>query len=162
MIIPDINLLVYACDSSSPYHHKARKWWQEVLSGSEPTGLPGVVIFGFVRVSTNPRAFEHPLTAAAATALVRSWLRQPCAQYLESGPAQAEKTLALLEEIGTAGNLVSDAQIAAAAIEHDAILCTADSDFARFTRLRWHNPITGTGSARLPGKTGRRERHEPD
>jgi toxin-antitoxin system PIN domain toxin len=147
MIVPDINLLLYAYDSDSPFHPKAVAWWQDCLSGSEPVLLPEVVAFGFVRVSTNARAFRQPLSAAEAASHVRSWLGQEVVAIPGTTPDYLERVLALLETLGTAGNLVTDAQIAAVAIEHDAVVYTADSDFIRFKGLRWFNPITGDGPA---------------
>ena len=149
MIIPDINLLLYAHDSSSSFHAKAAGWWQSCLSGTEPVGLLHVVTFGFVRIATNPRAFVNPMTAAEAAGHVRSWLEQPPVQVLDAGPDHIRHALELLETLGTAGNLVSDVQMAALALDHDAVLHTADTDFMRFPGLRWFNPITATGSANL-------------
>lgn len=149
MIVPDINLLLYAYDSDSPFHLKAEAWWQGCLTGAEPVLLPEVVAFGYVRVGTNARAFRHPLTAAEAAAHVRSWLAQEVVVIPETAPNHLERALALLESLGTAGNLVTDAQIAAVAIEHDAVVHTADADFIRFKGLRWLNPITGDASAGL-------------
>ena len=146
MIIPDINLLLYAYDSASPFHKPAVAWWQKCLSDREPVGLPRVVIFGFVRIGTNARAFQKPMTPAEAANYVRSWLAQPCVHVLDSGPKHVEQVLKLLENLGTAGNLVTDAQIASVALEHDAIVHTADTDFIRFSGLRWFNPVTGAGS----------------
>ena len=146
MIIPDIDLLLYAYDSASPFHKTAAAWWQECLSGTEPVGLPRVVIFGFVRIGTNARAFQRPMTALEAAGHVRAWLAQPNVQVLDSGPRHVEQVLKLLEDIGTAGNLVTDAQIASVALEQGAVLHTADTDFIRFSGLRWFNPITGAGS----------------
>jgi hypothetical protein len=149
MIIPDANLLLYAYDSASAVHAQAAAWWAECLSGREPVGLPHATVFGFVRIGTNPRAFQQPLAAAEAASHVRSWLAQPCVQPLESGPNHLEQVLKLLESIGTAGNLVTDAQLAAIAIEHGAVLHTADTDFLRFSGLRWFNPLTGIDSESL-------------
>lgn len=149
MIIPDINLLLYAYDSSSPVHSKAAGWWQSCLSGTEPVGLLHVVVFGFVRIATNARAFQNPMTAAEAAGHVRSWLERPSVQVLDPCPDHIRRVLELLESMGTAGNLVSDAQMAALATDHDAVLHTADTDFMRFQGLRWFNPLTGTGSASL-------------
>lgn len=155
MIVPDINLLIYAYDSSSPFHAKAAGWWQSCLQGTEPIGLLHVVTFGFVRLATNPRAFLNPMTPEEAAAHVRSWLEQPPVQVLDPGPDHVRAVLKLLEGLGTAGTLVGDAQMAALAMDHDAVLHTADADFARFPGLRWFNPITGVGSPRRPGPRGR-------
>lgn len=106
-------------------------------------------MFGFVRIATNARVFQNPMTPAEAAGHVRSWLDQPPVQVLDPGPDHIRDTLALLENLGTAGSLVSDAQMVALTLDHDAVLHTADTDFVRFQGLRWLNPITGTGSANL-------------
>jgi toxin-antitoxin system PIN domain toxin len=149
MIIPDINLLIYAHDSDSPYHAITAAWWRTSLSESETVGLCPVVAFGFVRIATNPRVFNNPMLANEATGHVRSWLKQPNVQLLEDGPNYVENVFKLLENMGTAGNLVSDAQIAALTIDYDAVLHTADTDFLRFPGLRWFNPLSGVGSDTL-------------
>lgn len=149
MIIPDINLLLYAYDAGSPFHSKAAEWWQRCLSGTEPVGLPPVVLFGFVRVATSTRVYHEPMTPAEASGHVRSWLTQPPVRIVEPGPDHILQVLKLLEAVGTAGNLVTDAQIAALTLEHGAVLHTADTDFLRFPGLRWFNPITGIASRRL-------------
>ena len=143
MIIPDVNLLIYAYDAESPFHKAAASWWRRCLSATEPVGLPPVVLFGFLRVATSSRVFRDPMTPAEAASRVRGWLARPCVQILQPPANHAEQVLALLEELGVAGNLVTDAQIAALAIEYGATLHTADADFLRFAGLRWHNPITG-------------------
>jgi hypothetical protein len=149
VIIPDLNLLLYACDASSPFHAAASAWWQSCLAGTEPVGLPHVVVFGFVRLATSARVFLQPMTPAEAAGHVRAWLEQPPVQLLEAGPDHVRQVLALLEGVGTAGNLVTDAQLAALALDHDAVLHTTDADFTRFQGLRWFNPLTATGSAGL-------------
>ncbi len=148
MIIPDINLLLYAYDSSSPCHARAGAWWRSCLEGEEPVGLPHVVVCGFLRLVTSPRVFVNPLHLREAAGHVRAWLEQPPVQVLVPGPEHLSTLLHLLEALGTAGNLVSDAQIAALAIEYDAVLHTADADFIRFPGLRWFNPLAAGGSRR--------------
>jgi hypothetical protein len=152
MIVPDVNLLLYAYNSLSPFHARAAKWWQDCLSGSEPVGLAQPVIFGFIRVGTNARAFPNPLTCAEAAGHVRSWLTQTVAQVLVPGPQHVEQVIALLQSTGAAGSLVTDAQIAAIAIEHGAVVHTSDADFIRFAGLRWFNPISGLASGQLRKK----------
>jgi len=146
VIVPDINLLLYAYDAASPFHAKAVSWWKQCLAGAEPVGLLHVVVFGFLRVGTNARVFHKPLSPAEASASIRSWFAQPVVQFLAPGPDHTERVLTLLEGLGTGGNLVTDAQIAATAIENDAILHTSDADFIRFPNLRWFNPISGMGT----------------
>lgn len=143
MILPDINLLLYAYDSKSLYHAKAVEWWQRCLSGSEPVGLASVVLFGFLRIATNGRVFQEPMTPSEAAGHIRSWLAQPIAQVLEPQTDHIGRVLQILETLGTAGNLVTDAQIAALAIEYEAELHTADADFLRIPGVHWLNPITG-------------------
>jgi uncharacterized protein len=150
MIVPDINLLLYAYDSDSPFHSKAAAWWQRCLSGAEPVGLAQVVVFGFVRIGTNARVFRNPMTSLEAAEHVRTWQAQPVVQILEPGAEHVAQVLKLLETLGTAGNLVTDAQLAALALEHGAVLHTADADFLRFRGLRWFNPVTGVASRGLP------------
>ena len=146
MIVPDVNLLLYAYDAQSRFHAAAAAWWQACLSGSEPVGLAPVVVFGFVRISTSARVFEHPMTPSEAANHVRGWLAQPVVQLLEPHADHIERVLALLESLGTAANLVTDAQIAALVLESDAVLHTTDTDFLRFAALRWTNPLTGIRS----------------
>ncbi|HJZ69870.1 MAG TPA: TA system VapC family ribonuclease toxin [Blastocatellia bacterium] len=147
MIIPDVNLLLYAYDSDSLFHSEAAAWWEQSLSGTETVGLPQVVVFGFLRIATNRRVFRNPMTAVEAAQHVRSWQAQPVVQILEPRADHVANVLKLLERLGTAGNLVTDAQIASLAMEHNAVLHTADADFLRFRGLRWLNPITGDKSS---------------
>jgi len=90
-----------------------------------------------------------PLTVAQAAGHIRSWLAQPNVELILPGDGHTERVLDLLQQTGTAGNLVTDAQLAALAIEQQAILHTADADFLRFPGVRWFNPITGIGSDKL-------------
>ena len=150
MIVPDTNLLLYAYDSASPFHRTAATWWKHALSGSDIVGLIDAVILGFVRIGTNTRAFQNPMGTAEAVGHVRAWLAQPNVELLDPAPDLIQKVLELVEHVGTAGNLVTDAQIAATALHYDAVVHTADTDFMRFGNLRWFNPITETRSR--PGK----------
>jgi uncharacterized protein len=142
VILPDVNLLLYAVDADAPSHEKARAWLEGALSGTEEVGFPWAVLSGFVRISTNPAAFEEPMDAGEAFSYVEEWLGRPVASTLAPGPDHAGLMRELLRPLGTAGNLTSDAHLAALAIEHGAELCSSDNDFDRFDRLRWANPLS--------------------
>ena len=141
MILPDINLIVYAYNTSSPKHGQARAWWEKLLSSSVSIHLPWVVILGFVRLMTHPAVFEHPLRPSQAFANVRAWLQCSNVILVHPGPRHLDIAEALLKRAGTAGNLTTDAHLAALAIEHQCELHSNDRDFSRFPGLRWHNPL---------------------
>lgn len=143
MIVPDANLLLYAHDSSSAFHRVATEWWSECLGGDETVGLVPVVVLAFVRVSTSRAAFDDPFTLAEAAAEVRRWLGRSVVGVVGAEAPDLEQALALIEGAGAGGGLATDALIAAIASRHRAVVHTADSDFARFPRVRWFNPITG-------------------
>jgi toxin-antitoxin system PIN domain toxin len=139
--LPDVNLLLYALDETSPLHSRARPWLEARLSGTEPVGFAWVVMLAFVRLSTRPQFFANPLAPAEAFAVVEGWLSQPCALVLHPTERHLAVLRGLVEPLGTAGNLTTDAHLAALAIEHGGEVCSADSDFARFRGLRWINPL---------------------
>ena len=141
MIIPDINLLVYAHNASATQHDPARNWWESTLNGTTPVGLPWIVISGYIRLMTHPRVLARPLPVTSAREHVESWLDQPCVLLIEPGKRFRHVFLDTLCELGTAGNLTTDAYLAALAIEHQAVLQSVDSDFSRFPGLRWNNPL---------------------
>ena len=142
MKLPDLNLLIYALDEGSPRHVQARSWLEATLSGTEAVGFAWAVLLGFVRLLTNPAILEAPLDVTEALDYVEGWLSQPCATLVV--PTEAHTTLLrrLLEPLGSAGNLTSDAHLAALAIEHGAELYSCDTDFARFEGLRWSDPLS--------------------
>lgn len=141
MIVVDVNLLLYATFATFTQHGAARAWLEGVLNGNDQLLLPGVSIFGFVRIATNPRVFEKPLRVDDALSAVETWLAQRHVHFLVPGPRHTEIAFRLLRELGSARNLTTDVQLAAHAIENQAVLCSNDSDFARFQGLRWHNPL---------------------
>src|SRR5262245_10175595 len=141
MILPDANLLLYAYDAASPFHKRSAAWWSACLSGREPVGLCPAVLFAFVRIGTSSRAFTEPLTVGEACSHVESWLNQPVAQLLDVDATDVRRALELLRRAGAGGNLTTDAQLAAVSLRHRAVVHTADTDFARFPHVRWHNPI---------------------
>jgi uncharacterized protein len=141
VIVPDINLLIYAHNRRDPNHEPAKAWWEETLNGNTPVGLPWVTSSGFIRIMTNRRILTEPISPDHAVDLVRSWLDQPTVIVLQPGPKFAGLFLGHLEKLGTAGNLTTDAQLAALAIENQAELHSNDTDFTRFEGLRWRNPL---------------------
>lgn len=141
MILPDINLLLHAYNSESPVHAAARQWWEGLLNGTRPVGLAWVAILGFIRVATHRQILVNPLPVATACDHTRSWLSQPYVSIIEPGPRHAEILFGLLETLGSAGSLTTDAHLAALAIDHQAELHSTDADFTRFPGLRWLNPL---------------------
>jgi len=141
LIVPDINLLVYAHDSEFPRHGEVRDWWEELMNGSDSVGLAWVAMLGFIRITTNSKILDNPMEPAIACARVRSWLGRPQSIVIHPGDRHAEVLFQLLGQAGSAGNLTTDAHLAALAIEHQAELHSADADMARFPGLRWVNPL---------------------
>ncbi len=141
MRLPDVNLLLYAYDARSPRHAPAREWLEQTLSGTETVGLPWVVMLAFIRLSTRSVMVEHPLEVDEAIELVEGWLGQPCVTVIHPTDRHAAVLRELLHPLGTAGNLTTDAHLAALAIEHGALLCSCDADFSRFPGLRWTDPL---------------------
>lgn len=141
MILVDANLLLYAYSPRSSDHEKSRAWLEHALSGPELVRFAWVSIWAFIRISTNPRVFEQPLTLGEARAIVSSWLAQSCAGVVEPGERHWEILQSQLEWGQAVGPLAMDAVLAAIAIEHGATLNTTDRDFARFPALKWQNPL---------------------
>ena len=148
MIIPDVNLLIYAHFGALPEHAAARKWWEGLMNGAVPVGLTTPAVFGFVRLATNRRVFDPPLGVEAALSLVEQWLGRPQVRTLLPGARHTEIAFRALRRVGVAGNLTTDAQLAALAIEHQAELHSNDLDFGRFEGLRWVNPLPGVAHGR--------------
>lgn len=141
MILVDANILLYAEDSLQSRHQKARAWWDGQLSGTGVVCLCWTVLSAFIRIGTNPRVFEHPLSLEQALARVQSWLDQPCTRVVR--PTERHWTVfkQMLTDGQAVANLVTDAHLAALAIEHGCELASSDSDFARFPKLKWRNPL---------------------
>ncbi|MCJ7472912.1 MAG: type II toxin-antitoxin system VapC family toxin [Actinobacteria bacterium] len=141
MILVDANILLYAEDSLHPRHQETRIWWDNQLSGTGVVCLCWTVISAFIRIGTNPRVFEYPLSLEQSLARVQSWLVQPCMRIIR--PTEQHWTVfkQVLTDGQATANLVSDAHLAALAIEHGCELVSTDSDFARFPKLKWKNPL---------------------
>lgn len=148
MKVLDLNLLLYAINRDSPEHARARPWLESLLSDPGAVGLPWVVILGFLRVATNPRVFRNPLSVTDAIQVAEGWLSRPNVLVLIPREGHWRILVNLLRGSGTAGNLTTDAHLAALCIEYGAELCSADSDFRRFEGLRWHNPLRDPGTTR--------------
>ncbi len=140
MILVDSNLLIYAASPSLPQHERARRWLDDRLNGSARVGLPWPSLLSFLRITGNSRVFEPPLPVAEGWKLVLEWLDRPTAWIPSPGRRHREL---LGELIGDSlpSRLVSDAHLAALALEHGLILASTDRDFATFPGLRWENPI---------------------
>jgi len=146
MIIPDLNVLVYAYNADFLRHAAAKRWWEDTLSGQRPIGFAWATLLGFLRVMTQRRILERPMRLADAIRTVSGWLAQPGVQIVTPGDGHARILFDLISEAGTAGNLTTDAHLAALAIEYQAESASADPDFARFPGLRWFNPLAAGGS----------------
>ncbi|BCX47929.1 ribonuclease VapC [Haloferula helveola] len=141
MIIPDLNLLLYAYNPHTPQHARAADWWRDCMAGEELIGLPHEVLFGFVRIATNPRLGPAAVPLAKAREVVEHWLGLPHVRVLVPEPEHFRRCMDLLASSGGAGTLTSDAVLAAHAIANRAVLHSNDSDFSRFPGLAWKNPL---------------------
>lgn len=141
MIVPDTNLLVYAFNDGAPHHEAARLWWESLVNGTERVGVPWVVSTGFVRLMTHPRALTSPISPADAIGHVRDWFRFAHVTPINPGAEHLTHMQRNLDAAGVGAGLVTDAHIAALAIEYQAEVHSNDSDFSRFPGLRWRNPL---------------------
>ncbi|TRZ92191.1 type II toxin-antitoxin system VapC family toxin [bacterium] len=141
MILVDANILLYAEDQQSSRHVMARQWWDAQLSGASPVCLCWTVLGAFIRIGTNPRVFEHPLSLDQALSRVQSWLDQPCMRIVHPTDRHWIVFQKMLTEGQAVANLVTDAHLAALAIEHGCELISTDTDFSRFPGVKWKNPL---------------------
>lgn len=144
MKIVDVNVLLYAVNPDTDPDGGIRRWWEQALNGDESIGLPWMVLSGFLRIATNPRVYPQPMTVDQALDQVDRWLSSEVVTTISEKPEHWSNLRNILGETGTAGNLTTDAHLAALAITHDATLASCDNDFARFDGLRWENPRRGT------------------
>jgi uncharacterized protein len=141
MVVPDINLIVFAYNEAAPRHDAARAWWEGLMAGREPVGLPWAVVLGFIRLVTHPAVLEAPLSARAAVERVRHWFTREQVLTLDPGPRHLQIIERLFEATAVAANLTTDTHLAALAIEHQCELHSNDMDFGRFPGLRWRDPL---------------------
>jgi uncharacterized protein len=141
VILVDANLLLYAEDSLSEHHTAALTWWDRQLSGADPVCLCWPVLTAFIRIGTNVRLHKRPLTWREAAARVESWLDQACVRIILPTEQHWPIFQQMLATGNATANLVSDAHLAALAVEHNCMLCSTDADFSRFPGLKWVNPV---------------------
>jgi toxin-antitoxin system PIN domain toxin len=142
MKLVDLNVLLYAVNRNATRHEVVRLWWEAALSDDEPIGLPWIVLLGFLRLATNAQVFPQPLAPGQAMDRVEAWVTHPKTRLVVETEEHWRILKELLEETGTAGNLTTDAHLAALAISHGATLVSCDADFGRFRHLRWENPVS--------------------
>jgi uncharacterized protein len=141
VILIDANLLIYAHVVSMPQHQAAISWLDQKLNETAIVALPWQSLLSFARLVTNPRLFERPLSVVAAWEQIESWLNCPVVRIPNPGERYREILARLMASSVDRSNLIPDAQLAALAIENGFILCSSDRDFARFSELRWENPL---------------------
>lgn len=143
-MIVDANVLLYARNDADPRHASAKEWLEQALNGSTRVGLPWWSLTAFVRIATNARAFPDPLTPDDAALQVEEWLDAPRAWLAQPTDHYTDVFTSLIRSHSVRGPLVTDAQLAALAIDHGVPLASTDSDFARFQEIEWVNPLADT------------------
>ena len=141
MIVPDVNLLIFAYHEQSPYHEAASQWWEGLINGDETVGIPWAVTMGFVRQMANPSILKTPMSPSASLERVQSWFQYAHIQPLDPGSDHLTNLRNFFDAVDGGAKLVPDVHIAALAIEHQAVVHSHDSDFGRFPGLQWHNPL---------------------
>ena len=141
MIVPDVNLLVYAYNDRASLYGQAKRWWEDLMNGDERVGIPWVVSTGFVRLMTHPRVLVLPASPAVAVDYVREWFQFPHIAPINPGADHMDHLRRNLVSAGVGANLVTDSHIAAIAMEYQAEVHSNDTDFSRFPGLRWRNPL---------------------
>jgi toxin-antitoxin system PIN domain toxin len=141
MILVDANILLYSEDELSAQHEAARGWWDEQLSGSSPVCLCWTVLGAFIRIASSARVFENPLTVTQCINRVQSWLDQPCVRLIQPTERHWPVFQKMLADGQAVGNLVTDAHLAALAVQHGCVMMSTDADFARFPLVKWKNPL---------------------
>jgi uncharacterized protein len=140
VVVVDANVLLYAVDSASTHHGQARSWLDTAFAGAEAVGLAWIALLAFIRIGTNPTILTAPMTVDQAVGQVDAWLGAPAAVIAQPTGRHAGLLRGLLRDTGTAGNLTSDAHLAALAIEHGAEIVSYDRAFARFAGVRHRLP----------------------
>ncbi len=144
MIIVDANILLSAYNREQPDHVAVSAWLTRLLESTEVIGLPWISMWAFLRIATNKRLWRQPMEPRKCLAIVEDWLAQPGVFPISPGPRHAEILRRLVADHQAYGPLVTDAALAALAIEQGAVLASLDQDFSRFPELRWVNPLATT------------------
>ena len=140
MKVVDANVLLYAVNADTTHHESSRQWLDRALNGADTVGFTWLALTAFLRISTRIDLFPSPLTTADALDVVRCWIAAPGGRVLEPTGHHLSVLERLLAQVGTGGNLVNDAHLAAVAIEYRADIVSYDDDFGRFPDVRWHRP----------------------
>jgi toxin-antitoxin system PIN domain toxin len=140
-MLVDANILLFAADEASPFHERASEWLTHRLNGPRRIGLPWEALGAFLRLATNPRVIERPLTPEQAWTQIEDWLAAGVSWIPAATERHAEVLGSLVLTYQLRGNLISDAQLAALAVEHGLTIYSADTDFARFREVEWRNPL---------------------
>ncbi len=146
MKLVDLNLLVYAVNESAIQHAEAHRWWEETMNGDEQVGLAWLGLMGFVRLTTRRGVLPSPLPVRRALDLVETWVTHPLTVLAHPGDRHWSIYRGLIEKAGSAGNLTTDAHLAALAMEYDATLYSSDGDYRRFAGLKIRNPLIASGA----------------
>lgn len=144
-MLVDANILLYSVDGASPFHDAALEWLTRQLNGPRRVGVPWQSLSAFLRISTHPRAAETPLSPEEAWSYVDDWLSAETTWIPGPTERHVEVFASLVLRYQLRGNLISDSELAALAIEHGLTICSADTDFARFDEISWVDPLSTTG-----------------
>jgi uncharacterized protein len=140
VVVIDANVLLYAVDTASTHHQRSLAWLERALGGAEAVAFAWVVLLAFIRIGTSPTILPNAMSVDEATGQVQTWLGAAAAVVVEPTTRHADLLRGLLVETGAAGNLTTDAHLAALAIEHGADIVSFDRDFARFPGIRHRLP----------------------
>lgn len=140
MKLVDANVLIYAVSRRSEHHDASVAWLDSTLSGDEGLLLPWISVVSFIRITTHPSINPVPISTAEAFDIVEAWLAVPSVITGEPDRLHARRMSELLRPVGTGGNLVNDAYLAALARQYGATVVTYNRDFALFSDVRWERP----------------------
>lgn len=141
MTVLDANIFLYAYNKDEPQQRAAAEWLKELYASGETVALPWITVWAFIRISTNHRLWVNPMAKEQAFSIMEEWLGLPGVVGLEPGPRHFELLRRLAVENKATGAMLSDTALAALALENGAALASTDQDFARFSGLRWLNPL---------------------